>query len=160
PPGRKVAITLIGTLFGLCAIVLMIRGFYFSFAPLGHDVFALSTLNSAFYAGILISVTGFTLGFVLLADECVMSELHRSKAELLAIGKAVENSNFALERSNVELERFAYATTHDLQEPLRTVTLYAQLLGQQRADASTTFYLKTIINAANHMEQLIHGMLE
>ena len=160
PPGRKFAIRLIGALFSLSAAVLIVRGLYFVFAPPGRDVFALSTINSAFYAGTLLSVTGFTLGFHLLADERVMLELQRSKAELLAIADALEHSNHALERSNTELESFAYATTHDLREPLRTVTLYGQLLQKNVEDASTNLYLQTIIGAAERMEQLIQGVLE
>ena len=153
PPGSKFAIRLIGVLFGLCAAVLLLRVLYFVIASPSRDVYALSTINSAFYAGLVLAVTGFTFGFVLLGDEQVVSELQRSKARLLTIANA-------LERSNIELENFAYATTHDLQEPLRTVALYAQLLQKHDGDASMNLYLRTIIGAADRMEELIRGMLE
>src|SRR5262249_52471750 len=146
PPGRKFAIGLIGGLFGLLAALLLGRAFYFTFAAIGRNLFAVSTFNSAFSGGLLLCVIGITLGFILLADERVMSELQRSRAELLTIAKA-------LERSNVELESFAYATTHDLKEPLRTVSLYGQLLQRQGVDASANSLLQTIIGAAEHMEQ-------
>jgi signal transduction histidine kinase len=84
------------------------------------------------------------------------AELQRSQAELSTIANA-------LERSNVELESFAYAATHDLLEPLRTVTLFAQLLQRHRGDASSSeedFYLQTIVSAADRMTELIQGVLE
>jgi signal transduction histidine kinase len=160
PSGRTLAVRLIGSLFCGTAIVLWARGLYFIVAPPARDVFALSGVNSLYYAGVLVCVTGFTLGFVLLADEKIMGELQRSKSELVAIANHLKDSNRALERSNSELESFAYATTHDLQEPLRTVSLYAQLLQKHPADVSRDFYLQTMVTAAGHMEQLIQGMLE
>ena len=160
PPGRKFGVRLIGSLFGLTASVLVVRGLYFILAPPGHDIFARSTINSLFYAGVLLSVTGFTLGFSLLADERAMSELQRSEEQLSAIAKALKHSNRELERSNTDLETFAYATTHDLQEPLRTVGLFAQLLQKSGEHDSTDFYLRTIVDAAERMTQLIDGMLE
>jgi signal transduction histidine kinase len=85
------------------------------------------------------------------------AELQRSQAEISAIAND-------LERSNVELESFAYAATHDLQEPLRTVTLYAQLLQKQGGISASSQeaerYLKTIIGAVDRMSELIQGLLE
>ena len=84
------------------------------------------------------------------------ADLQRSQAELSEIANA-------LERSNADLESFAYAATHDLQEPLRTVTLFAQLLQSQRGHASPSdqeFYLGTIVKAADRMAELIQGVLE
>ncbi len=83
-------------------------------------------------------------------------ELQRSQVELSAIANA-------LERSNTDLETFAYAATHDLQEPLRTVTLFAQLLQSRKGDASESeqnFYLQTIITQVERMTELIQGVLE
>jgi light-regulated signal transduction histidine kinase (bacteriophytochrome) len=84
------------------------------------------------------------------------ADLERSKAELSAIANA-------LKRSNIELESFAYAATHDLQEPLRTVTLFAQLLQEQAGTESknaAAYYIETIIRAADRMSELIRGLLE
>jgi signal transduction histidine kinase len=84
------------------------------------------------------------------------AELQRSQNDLRAIAAA-------LERSNTDLESFAYAATHDLQEPLRTIALFAQLLKKQTEetpDADPGYYLQTIIAAAERMFELISGMLE
>lgn len=69
----------------------------------------------------------------------------------------------ALLQSNEELQQFAYIASHDLQEPLRVVSLYTQLLAkrygnQNNGDADEL--IATIIENAGRMEQLICGLLD
>nr|WP_231384412.1 PAS domain S-box protein [Thioalkalivibrio sp. ALE23] len=68
-----------------------------------------------------------------------------------------------LERSNAELEQFAYAVSHDLQEPLRINNSYLGLLERRHAEAlddKARRYIDTATDAAARMRQMIQDLLE
>ncbi len=68
-----------------------------------------------------------------------------------------------LANSNVELERFAYIASHDLQEPLRMVSSFLQLLQKKyetQLDDTANKYINLAVDGANRMKRLINDLLQ
>ncbi len=83
-------------------------------------------------------------------------------AELERAHTLLETRTHALERSNSDLEQFAYVASHDLQEPLRKVTSFCQLLQkryQDKLDERGDQYIEFAVDGAKRMQVLINDLL-
>ena len=107
--------------------------------------------GSEFFANGFMNVirdeSGAVLGYVkIMSDETARKQLQDSLSE-----------------SNAALEQFAYVASHDLQEPLRTMSSYAELLTRKytgKFDSEADRFLGFIVNASQRMSSLIHDLLE
>jgi light-regulated signal transduction histidine kinase (bacteriophytochrome) len=123
----------------------------------------------------VVSRTGEVLGGLFFGHPS--TEIFTEDAEQVAVGIAaqaaialdnaklfeqVQRSNEELRRANSDLEQFAYSASHDLQEPLRMVSIYTQLLFRRYReffDEQGREYLDFTIRGAQRMQALVRDLL-
>jgi PAS domain S-box-containing protein len=89
-------------------------------------------------------------------------ELQAAQAQLREQQLTLEQTISELNRSNLELQQFAYVASHDLQEPVRKVLYYSDYLVDRygnHLDTKGIEYLKSMQTAAHRMRALIHDVL-
>lgn len=126
----------------------------------GGPVMSLITIGQLrlpqfFFIGIVISL-------VLERFRRSNTELAGAKSKLESVNQELSRRSDALARSNEELQRFAYALSHDLQTPLRTISMFTERLAAKHrgADEDTTTSLRFMGEGVENMQAMIRGLLE
>jgi PAS domain S-box-containing protein len=91
-----------------------------------------------------------------------INEFKMAQEALRASEEKLRESTAQLERSNRELQDFAYVASHDLQEPLRKIVVFGERLKEKAADRlepETLDYLQRMQKAASRMQNLINDLL-
>ncbi len=92
-----------------------------------------------------------------------VTELKKTAEQLRELNMALNQRAKELAASNAELEHFAYIASHDLQEPLRAITGFLQLLEKQYTgliDETGNKYIQFAVDGAERMKRLILDLLE
>ncbi len=92
----------------------------------------------------------------------MFKNLNEQRASLLASEEQLQQLAAELRRSNQDLQQFAYATSHDLQEPLRMITGYLQLVDRRFKDQvpqQVNEFIDYALAGAGNMQQLILDLL-
>jgi len=112
----------------------------------GEEIFIAITISPNVKKGKITEITGV-----------IMDITERKKSEA-----ALNNTLSDLERTNRELEQFAYVASHDLQEPLRMVGSYVQLLSRRykgELDSDADEFIEYAVDGARRMQNMINDLL-
>ena len=111
---------------------------------------------------IVFTILGVTLSAIIQLLHRANAKLAAARSQLELANKQLSERTKALLRANDELQRFAYAVSHDLQAPLRNIGTLTALLVRQNAeilDKDSKEYGRLIVSGVQRMEAMIRGLL-
>ena len=138
----------ITTLLAFCATIFIIAGYFYS-------------AEGASTWMVLANRTFAIMSIWLVAG--LLHQIKRKESALEVTNKELDGHIIQISNKNKELEQFTYIATHDLQEPLRTVISFTNLLEQQykdKSDENVNQYFMFIKQASTQMSDLIKGLLD
>lgn len=95
-------------------------------------------------------------------NELLEQRVQQRTLQLSAQTETLQRANEALERSNLELQQFAYIASHDLQSPLRSISGFLQLLRAEysdRLDGQANDWIQRTVQSIQQMQTLIKDLL-
>jgi signal transduction histidine kinase len=135
PAGRRFGMTFTGGMFAVWALTLIVRAVYFQFAPRYGSLFAPSWINAAFLVGTSLGVVCCSVGFVLMTDERVMSDLQDAERRAVRanteLADAVEHANSMAHRAaaaDAAKSEFVAVISHEIRNPLSGIMAMNDLL--------------------------------
>ena len=106
------------------------------------------------------NITEWAGFFVDIHAQKLVEETLKNNQVLKKMQKELMNKNEELQKSNYDLEQFAYIASHDLQEPLRKIRVFSDLLGKNMNNQETSAkYLEKIDSSSKRMSTLINDVL-
>lgn len=121
-----------------------------------HEGWRVRKDNTAFWASIVITALHDAENNIIGFTKVTRDLTERKMAE-----ERLQQYNRELEAQNRELEQFAYIASHDLQEPLRKIQTFTEILENNITDEVTARkYLEKITSSAQRMSQLVRSILE